>query len=238
MMRNWLRPERPRHRPVRVPTLAALALALWMPFAVTLFGLPGTGGSVPVRAERYTISLAPLSLATPAHGWLAHPVNFGYRCTLVDAAAILDFYGASLPQSMLALRLSDATHYSAARAGPPWWAYLAAPGRRPLLDTAIERVAAAAGVRVIAHTILGLSFDRVVAAIAHNHPVILNVLRTPDGTYNHSLLAYGYDTRHGHALLRVIDPNSQRSYWVGPNTYWSETTTATYITPAGSVLAA
>jgi hypothetical protein len=230
--------ERNGHRPARLPPLTALALTLWLPFVFAMSGLPRMSGGTAIPTGRYSIPLAPLTLATPVPGWLGHPINFGYRCTLVDAAAILDYYGAILPQSVLALRLSAATDYTAARAGPPWWAYVSVPGRRPLLDVAVEQVGAVADVPVVAQTTIGLNFDRAVLAIAHNQPVILNVARTPDGTYNHSLLAYGYDTRDGHALLRVVDPNTQVSYWVGPETYWSETITTTYITPVGPSLMA
>jgi hypothetical protein len=234
MIRTWLRLEQDRRRPVLLPMLAVLALAIWMPVALTMVGWPSAGDAAPVRAERYMIPLAPLSLASPASGWLGHPINFGYRCTLVDAAAVLEYYGAHQPQTMLALLLSDATDYSARQHGPPWWAYIAPPGDPTLLDRAIEQVAGESGIQVASQTTIGLSFERAIAAIAQDHPVILNVVRAPDGTYNHSLLAYGYDTRGGKALLLVLDPNSQASYWVGPGSYWSSTLTATFITPAES----
>ncbi len=234
MVWTWLRLERGRRRPVLLPMLSALALAMWMPVALTLFGWPSTGARAAVRAEVYTIPMAPLSLASPAQGWLGHPINFGYRCTLVDAAAVLDYYGADEPQGMVALRLSYLTDYSDQRHGPPWWAYVAPPGERPLLDQAIEQVGSLTDVEVTSQTTIGVNFDRAVSAIAHDHPVILNVVRAPDGTYNHSLLAYGYDTRGGKALLLVLDPNTEYSYWVGPSTYWSETMTTTFITPSAS----
>jgi Peptidase_C39 like family len=234
MLHGWLRLERHSRRPMRLPPLAALALMVWMPLVVAMFGVPSVGGTSPVRQELYHIRLAPLSLGFAPPGWLAPPVNFGYRCTLVDAASILDYYGAPLPQSVLALQLSADTDYSAARQGPPWWAYVGVPGQPTLLDRAIERVAVQSGLDVVSQTTIGLNFDRAAVAIAHNQPVILNMMRAPDGTYDHSLLAYGYDTRDGHAQLLVLDPNSQQSYWVGPGTFWSETVTSTYITPAMS----
>jgi hypothetical protein len=232
MMHGWLRLQRSLLRPARLPPLAALALMVWMPLVVAMFGVPSAAGTSPVREELYQIRLAPISLSLAPPGWLAPPVNFGYRCTLVDAASILDYYGALLPQSVLALELSADVDYSAAQHGPPWWAYVAVPGKRTLLDRAIERVAAQAGLEVTSQTTIGLNFDRAALAISHNQPIILNVARAPDGTYNHSLLAYGYDTRDGHARLLVLDPNSQDAYWVGAGNYWSETVTATYITPA------
>jgi Peptidase_C39 like family len=221
-------------RHVRLRMLSVIALAVWIPVFFTTFGFDSSGVT---RSERYVIPLAPLTLANPPHGWLAHPINFGYRCTLVDAAAVLDYYGAIDPQAMLALELSGATDYQAA-SGPPWWAYVPPPGSRALLDLGIEQVAAANGIQVQSDTTLGLNFDRAVAAIAENHPVVLNMVRAPDGTTDHSLLAYGYDTRQGHTALLVIDPNTQISWWVNQSTYWSETLTATFITPVSSELAA
>lgn len=231
------RGERGRQRP---PMLAALALVIWLPLGITVLGWPQTGDGGTLRAERYTIPLAPfphaLYLSPIAQHWLERPVNFGYRCTLVDAAVVLTYYGARVPQSMLALRLSRAVDYSNAGHGPPWTAYLAWPGQRPLLDVAIQRVAGTAGLQVTAQTVVGIDYARAAAAIAHDHPVILNMFRTPDGTYNHSLLAYGYDNRHGRAMLLVLDPNTQRSYWVGPHTYWSTTMTSTFVVPADAAL--
>jgi Peptidase_C39 like family len=226
---GWL--CRKRRLRARSPRFVALALAAWLPIVTTILGWSSAGGQVSVPAGRYTIALAPLSLGAPLPGSLAHPINFGYRCTLVDAAAVLDYYGARSTQAALAVQLSTAVEYSGPGHGPPWWAYVALPGRRPLLDTAIESVARQAGIGVTSETMIGISFARAVAAIAQNHPVILNVVRTPDGTYNHSLLAYGYDTRAGRTLLLVLDPNTQISYWVGRDTYWSETLTSTFITP-------
>jgi hypothetical protein len=220
--------------------LAALAFVIWLPLFIGILGWPRTGDGGSLRAERYAIPLAPLSQGALASsttaGWLDHPINFGYRCTLVDAAAVLDYYGARVPQVTLALQLSRSIDYSNAGHGPPWTAYLAWPGQSSLLDAAIERVAGKAGLHVTAQTVIGINFARAAAAIAHNHPIILNMARTPDGTYNHSLLAYGYDTRHGRALLLVLDPNTQQSYWVGPNTYWSTTITSTFIVPADASL--
>lgn len=221
--------RRPR-RDVRLRMLAVVALAVWLPLFFTGFGFDRNGAT---RAERYVMHLAPLTLAMPPRGWLAHPINFGYRCTLVDAAAVLNYYGARDPQAMLTLELGAATDYQRS-SGPPWWAYVASPLQRPLLDKGIEQVAAANGVAVQSDTTIGLNFDRAVAAIADNHPVILNMVRTPDGTTNHSLLAYGYDTRDGRTALLVIDPNTQVSAWVTQGTYWSETLTATFITPIAS----
>jgi hypothetical protein len=150
---------------------------------------------------------------------------------------VLNYYGVRDPQATLALELSTAVDYDP-EAGPPWWAYIASPGERPLLDQSIERVARANGELVRSDTTIGLNFDRAVEAIAHNHPVILNMMRTPDGTTDHSLLAYGYDTRGGRTALLVIDPNTQVTAWVTQSTYWSETITATFITPVSSELAA
>jgi hypothetical protein len=215
------------------PTLAAL-LAFWVLLMTSAIGWPGIASHPAYRAERYILHLAPPSLILPRPGVLEHPLNFGFRCTLVDAAAVLNLYGADLPQALLALDLSDDVDYSASQQGPPWWAYVPMPGKRPLLDQAIEAVAAVGGLRVSSHTYLGLSFARAAQAIAAGHPVILNVIRTPDGTYDHSLLAYGEDTRDGRRLLLVLDPNSQQSYWVGPGGFWSMTLTSTFITPSGA----
>jgi hypothetical protein len=221
-------------RDVRLRMLGVVALAAWIPVFFTSIGFTSTGAT---RSERYVMPLAPLTLAMPPLGWLGHPINFGYRCTLVDAAAVLNYYGASDPQAMLALELSNSTDYQTA-SGPPWWAYVAPLGQRPLLDQGIERVAAANGLEVQAQTTVGLNFDHAVASIAHNQPVILNMVRTPAGTTNHSLLAYGYDTRDGRTALLVVDPNTQVSAWVTQSTYWSETITATFITPLASERAA
>jgi hypothetical protein len=181
--------------------------------------------------ERYSIPLAsPLDIQPPK-GLLGPPINFGSRCTLVDAAAILEYYGASMSQYAVALALSVATDYSEASPGLPLWAYVSAPGQRPLLDAAIERVAGDGGVTAHAHTTLGLNFAQAVAAISHNQPIILNVLWGPDGEFSHSLLAYGYDVRDQHDRLLVIDPDTQHSHWVGPETDWSWTVTSTFITP-------
>lgn len=223
-----------QRRPVRLRVLSVVALAVWIPVFISSFGLRTSDAT---RAERYVIPLAPVTLAMAPHGWLGRPINFGYRCTLVDAATVLNYYGAREPQAMLALELSQATDYDP-NAGPPWWAYLAPPGKRPLLDEAIESVAAFNNMRVTAQTTLGLNFDRAVAAIGHHQPVVLNMARTPDGTTNHSLLAYGYDTRGGQTALLVVDPNTQVSFWVTQSTYWSETITATFITPLASDLSA
>jgi Peptidase_C39 like family len=180
------------------------------------------GASVP--AKQVIISLEP-------NGQLSVPANFGDRCTLVDAAAVLNYYGVAAPQASLAEHIGNLAHYSEAASGIPWWAFVSWPGQRPLLDMAIQRAARDAGRRVAVHTEVGLDFREASAAISRDHPVILNVLYAPDGTPDHSVLAYGVDTRGGHALLLVIDPNSERSYWVGANTLWSRTMTSTYIIP-------
>ena len=217
--------------PVRLSVLVAfLGLVLC---AVSATGWPGSIGRQGVPEERYVIALAPLGMLRPAPGRLEHPINFGYRCTLVDAASVLDYYGAQVTQFMLALKLSEATDYTP-RSGPPWWAYVAAPGKRPLLDVAIERVGERAGVPVRSQTHVGINFAQAVTAIAHDEPVILNVARTPDGTYNHSLLAIGFDTRGGQSLLLVLDPNTQALDWIGPDSLWSMTVTSTFIVPLAS----
>ena len=214
-----IRPRRP------APAVLALALEMTVALAIAVSLRSNEHTLVPVR--RYIIPLAPLEV----YGQLSAPVNFGYRCTLVDAAAVLNDYGIPVPQNQLALRLSDLTRYSAAAGGVPWWEYVSWPGQQPLLDQAIERASREAGRPVVAHTQLGVSFEQAAAAIAAGHPVILNVFRTPTGTPNHSLLAYGFDARGGKAQLYAIDPNSQRSYWIGPDTLWTWTITSTYITP-------
>jgi hypothetical protein len=201
---------------------------VWIPLLlVGTLGWAVPAGRAVALAPHYIIPLAPV-------GTLDYPQNFGDRCTLVDSAAVLDYYGATASQEQLALQLGSAAHYSGASQGVPWWAFVALPGKRPLLDTAIERVADEAGLRVHAQTLLGLDFPRAATDIASNHPVVLNVYRSPDGTYDHSLLAYGYDIRSGRKLLLVVDPNDQVSYWIGPRTRWSATVTSTYIAPAGS----
>lgn len=210
--------------------LVLMALLGLLVCATSAVGWPAAGGRQGVPAERYIIQLAPIGMLRPRPGYLEHPINFGFRCTLVDAATVLDYYGADVTQFMLALNLSDATDYSP-RGGPPWWAYVASPGERPLLDVAIERVGDNAGVRVRAETNLGLNFTLAVAAIAHDEPVILNVARTPEGTLDHSLLAIGFDTRAGQSLLLVLDPNTQALQWIGPASLWSTTITSTYIVP-------
>lgn len=209
---------------------AALFLCAVLLCSISAVGWPGHGGRQEIPSERYVIALAPLGALRPMLGRLEHPINFGYRCTLVDAASVLDYYGADTTQFVLALLLSNATDY-APHSGPPWWAYVAPPGQRPLLDVAIERVAESAGVPVRSQTHVGLNFAQAVAAIARDEPVILNVARTPDGTLDHSLLAIGFDTRAGHALLLVLDPNTQSLHWVGPGSLWSTTITSTFITP-------
>jgi hypothetical protein len=228
MHQSQLRPAESQYlqiRPIRPRASRILASTIGPALAVLVVVLMRPSQHLSVPVERYSIPLAP-------SGSLSEPVNFGYRCTLVDAAAVLDLYGASISQSDIAARLSNFADYSDAGHGIPWWAYIALPGQRPLLDKAIERVGRQAGRNVVAHTYFGLNFDRVAAAIAAGHPVILNVLHAPDGTFNHSLLAYGFDTRGGHALLLAIDPNTQVSYWIGPRTLWSQTITSTFIMPA------
>lgn len=232
--RTTARASAPGWRPaVSPPGPLAVAALLLLLLAVTALGWPWPGGRAGVPSARHVIPLAPITLTRPVPGQLERPFNFGYRCTLVDAATILNDYGATPTQTALALRLSAATDYNA-HGGPPWWVYVAPPGQRPLLDRAIERVGAGAGVPVHAQTQVGLDFVQAVAAIVRNQPVILNVLRTPDGTYNHSLLAIGFDTRAGHSLLLVLDPNTQDEYWIGPASLWSTTITSTYITPTAS----
>jgi hypothetical protein len=234
MQDTSLPPGRARHGGARADARATLALALWLPLALSLLGWPGGLDRRALGARRYVLPLAPLTLASPPPGWLGEPINFGARCTLVDAAAVLVFYGARATQWDLAVRLSAATDYRDARGGPPWWAYVAVPGRRPLLDVAIERVARGAGIAVTSRTSTGLDFVRAIDAIARGHPVILNVWRAPNGLYSHSLLAYGYNTRGGRTLLLAIDPDTQASSWVGSHTYWSGTVTSTFIAPVGS----
>jgi hypothetical protein len=201
--------------------LFIVSLLCWMLAAAAPFSL---------SPRTYSIPLASLAHVNPPPGWLGPPINFGDRCTLVDAAAILVYLGASQSQDALALQLSDATHYSTVKDGPPSSAYINLPWQRALLDTAIEHVARTAGIAVHAQTRLALDFGAAAAAIAQRYPVILNVYQTPDRLPSHSLLAYGYDTRAGRALLLVLDPNTQRSYWVGPETMWSWTVTSTFIT--------
>lgn len=222
--RYW-RASLPLLRPVALVTALGLVVC-----SVSATGWQDTVSRHGISAERYVIALAPLGMLRPAAGRLEHPINFGFRCTLVDAASVLDYYGAQATQFVLALMLSDATDYSPQN-GPPWWAYVAPPGQRPLLDVAIERVGESAGVPVHANTHLGLNFAQAVAAITHDEPVILNVARTPDGTYNHSLLAIGFDTRAGQSLLLVLDPNTQALDWIGPDSLWSTTITSTFIVP-------
>ena len=222
--REWW-PSSPLLRLVVIAAIHGLVLC-----AASATGWPGSSRRLAFPEERSVIALAPLGMLRPAPGRLEHPINFGYRCTLVDAASVLDYYGADSTQFLLALMLSDATDYSP-RSGPPWWAYVGTPGQRPLLDVAIERVGGSAGVPVRAQTHPGLNFARAVVAIAHDEPVILNVARTPGGVYNHSLLAVGFDTRDGHALLLVLDPNTQLLQWIGPDTLWSTTVTSTFIVP-------
>ncbi len=226
MIRGWLSRERTARRRLHLKVLAVMVPVLWIPLLVSAVDWAAPGDRPDVPAQRYVIPLAP-------SGTLDYPMNFGYRCTLVDSAVVLDYYGASAPQELLAIQIGGIAHYSGAARGVPWWAYVAWPGKRPLLDTAIERVARGTGLRVRAQTVLGLDFARTATAIVRNHPVILNVWRGPNGTYNHSFLAYGYDKRAGRELLLVVDPNNQVSYWIGPNTHWSATVTSTYITPAG-----
>jgi hypothetical protein len=165
-------------------------------------------------------------------GQLAAPENFGDHCTLVDVASVLNFYGVPVPQALLAERLGTLVNYSAT-SGVPWWAYVGLPGHRPLLDTATERVARDAGRPVEVHTELGLDFRQATAAIIAHRPLVLNMWHAPDGTPNHSLLAYGADTRWGRSLLLAIDPNSGQSYWIGASSLWSQTVTSTYIVPLG-----
>jgi hypothetical protein len=183
---------------------------------------------------RASIPARQVIIALEPGGQLYAPENFGYRCTLVDAAAVLNYYGVQIPQALLAERIGLQVDYSIAEGGVPWWVYVGWPGHRPSLDTAVERVARDAGRRVVVHTDVGLDFQQAATAITHQHPVILNVLRAPNGTSNHSLLAYGLDTRGGRSLLLVIDPNTGQSNWVGGNTLWSQTVTSTYIVPLGS----
>ena len=224
---GWVSIAQGRRAYGRSPALVVPSLALEvMPGLMIVVALRPHESTL-VAARRYIIPLAPIEV----YGQLSAPMNFGYRCTLVDAAAVLNDYGVPVPQGQLALRLSDLARYSVAAGGIPWWEYVSWPAQRPLLDQAIERASREAGRPVTAHTQLGLSFDEAAAAIAGGHPVILNVFRTPTGTPNHSLLAYGFDARAGKALLYAIDPNSQDSYWIGPETHWSWTITSTYIMP-------
>lgn len=213
------------HARRRAPAALSLACEVILALAIAISLRPHDHALVP--DTRYIIPLAPVEM----YGQLSAPMNFGSRCTLVDAAAVLNDYGVPIPQGLLALRLSDLTRYSTAAGGTPWWEYVSWPGQQSTLDQAIERASREAGRPVIAHTQLGLSFNQAAAAIASGHPVILNVYRTPTGTPNHSLLAYGFDARGYNALLYAIDPNSQDSYWIGPGTRWSWTVTSTYITP-------
>jgi Peptidase_C39 like family len=226
----WAPPFQGQRSRIRLTSPNLLSFVLELALALIVIGSLHSTARPRVPVERYVIPLASLS---PSEG-LNAPVNFGYRCTVVDAAAVLNYYGISIPQDSLALRLSSLAEYSDQEHGIPWWAYVSWPGQRPLLDQAIERTSRDAGHPVLAETVLGLNFDRAARAIAVGHPVILNVYRTPDGTPNHSLLAYGFNTRAGSAQLYAIDPNSQQSYWIGSNSLWSWTVTSTYIRPAGT----
>jgi hypothetical protein len=215
---------------LRFPWPTALSLTVELALALALVASMPSGGRARIAAERYVIPLEPFAPS----GRLAAPVNFGYRCTIVDAVAVLNFYGATIPQVHLASRLSHLARYSDKDHGIPWWTYLSWRGQQPLLDQAIEQASREVGRPVMAQTLLGMDFDRAAAAIAAGHPVILNVFVTPEGTPSHSLLAYGFNARGGKALLYAIDPNNQQSYWIGPSTRWSWTVTSTYIRPVGT----
>jgi hypothetical protein len=228
----WLRRRPRRRQSIKLSMFAAVLL--WLPFVVGLRGDTEPDLAAGLLAARHVMRLAPRSFLGWVPGWLDRPMNFGYRCTLVDAAAILNYYGATDPQPQLALEMGPDVDYANATQGPPWWAYVAPPGRQSLLDRAIERVGEREHVPVVAQTVLGLSFPRAATAIAADHPVILNMLRTPDGTYNHSLLAYGYDTHGGDARLLLADPNGWRSYWMDVSRNGTYTITTTYIAPAQS----
>lgn len=229
MEQSWITPLQGRPSRIRLSSRVILSLTLEVALALVLAAATRASGQTLTPAGRYVIPLEPLA----PYGRLSAPVNFGYRCTIVDAAAVLNYYGVQVPQASLASKLGELAGNSGQTHGIPWWMYVSWPGQQSQLDQAIEQTSAQEGRSVVAETTLGLNFDRVVATIAAGHPVILNVFRAPDGTPNHSLLAYGFNTHAGNALLYAIDPNTQESYWIGPNTYWSWTVTSTYIRPAG-----
>lgn len=226
----WTTPHRAQPARLRLPFPTVLSLTVELALALALVASMPSDGHARIPAERYVIPLEPFA----PYGQLGAPVNFGYRCTVVDAVAVLNLYGAAIPQAYLASRLSQLAQYSDKSAGIPWWAFVSWPGQQTLLDRAIEQAGREARRPVVAQTILGIDFVRAATAIAAGHPVILNVFRTPNGTPSHSLLAYGFNTRDGKALLYAIDPNNQQSYWIGPSTRWSWTVTSTYIRPVGT----
>ena len=158
--------------------------------------------------------------------------NFGNRCTLVCAATLLRYWGATTDGRTLADAIGRQTGFHPAY-GPPSLAYLALPGRRPQLDIAIERVGQIAGTRVQSRTRLLPRPGSIVRAIDGVRPVILNVLRAPTGVWSHSIIAFGYrySTHRGIEVV-VADPNvpDHPGTWVGLYDPWRvNAITATFV---------
>src|SRR5579859_2834224 len=162
--------------------------------------------------------------------------NHGNRCTLVCAATLLRFAGAGAPGPLLAERIGQITGFNP-DTGPPALAYLAVLGSRPLLDVAIEQVAAEAGLAVQCRTRLIPPMSAVVRALDVKQPVIFHVVRAPSGIWSHSIIAYGY--RYGRSAsldVLIADPNQpgDTGEWAQLSPPWTlGIVTATFVRGVG-----
>ena len=158
--------------------------------------------------------------------WLIR--NYGPRCTLVSAASVLQWLGAS--SADLVSTIEDAVPFHG-RSGPSVFAYI---GGHSALDRGIERAATAGGIRVRSRTRFVVRFADIVRSIDEGAPVVLNCFRAPSGQWSHSIVATAY-ARSPRRLL-TVDPNDGQERWLGwlrPATGW--VCTATFIQPLPSV---
>ncbi|MBV8084793.1 MAG: hypothetical protein JO247_08255 [Chloroflexi bacterium] len=169
-----------------------------------------------------------MAVADPAAAepvWLIR--NYGPRCTLVSAASVLQWLGAS--SADLVSTIEDALPFHE-RSGPSVFAYV---GGHSALDRGIERAAAGGGIRVRSRTRFVVRFADIARSIDEGAPVVLNCYRAPSGQWSHSIVATAY-ARSPRRLL-TVDPNDGQERWLTwlrPTSGW--VCTATFIQPLAS----
>ena len=157
-------------------------------------------------------------------GWLIG--NYGNRCTLVSSASALQLLGATSPKLVQVIEAQ--IHFNPNR-GPSVFDYLGFFGKSAL-DRGIEAAALEGGIKVRSQTRLFLSWAKVRKSLSSGSLVVLNCLRAPGGTWNHSVLAIGYDRKPDRFIS--VDPNngvvSVKRRW---NPFSGAIATVTIITP-------
>ncbi|MGH9550451.1 MAG: hypothetical protein ACRD72_25470 [Candidatus Angelobacter sp.] len=128
--------------------------------------------------------------------------NYGNRCTLVSSASALNLLGADSPR--LVQVIEEHVRFNP-KSGPSMFDYLGF-GRQSRLDQGIEAAARTGGIEVSSRTQLFFSWRRVRKSLASGSLVVLNCLRAPGGTWNHSTIAVGYDVKPDRLLS--VDPNN------------------------------